>query len=247
MILTIAFKELRTLFAAPSTWLVLAVLQFILAWFFLARLDAFLQMQPQLAQLANAPGATQAIVVPLFAAAALFLMLLIPVFTMRMVAEERRNHTMVLLATAPVSSMQIVLGKFAGLLVFLLPMVLICLLMGLTLNVGTQLDKGLLLANALGLLLLAACYAALGLYISSLTAQPAIAAIAALAASFGLWLVEASATDSDSAWRMLAPTSHFESLNAGLLNSGDVAYFVLFCAVFLLLAARRLDNNRLYG
>jgi len=247
MILTIAFKELRTLLTAPSTWLVLAALQFILAWFFLARLDAFLQMQPQLAQLANAPGATQAIVVPLFGAAALFLMLLVPVFTMRMVAEERRNQTMILLATAPVSSLQIVLGKFSGLLLFLLPMVLICLLMGLTLDAGTQLDKGLLLANALGLLLLAACYAALGLYISSLTAQPAIAAIAALAAFFGLWLVEASATDNDSALRMLAPTSHFENLNVGLLNSGDVAYFVLFCAFFLLLTARRLDNNRLYG
>ncbi|MDH4283926.1 MAG: ABC transporter permease subunit [Gallionellaceae bacterium] len=247
MILTIAFKELRSLLAAPSTWLVLAVLQFILAWFFLARLDAFLQMQPQLAQLANAPGATQAIVVPLFAAAALFMMLLIPVFTMRMISEERRNQTMTLLATAPVSSMQIVLGKFSGLLLFLLPMVLICLLMGLTLDAGTQLDKGLLLANTLGLLLLAASYAALGLYISSLTAQPAMAAIAALAALFGLWLVEASATDNDNAWRMIAPTSHFENLNVGLLNSGDVAYFVLFCAFFLLLAARRLDNNRIYG
>ncbi len=247
MIITIAFKEIRSLLAAPSTWLVLAVLQFILAWFFLTRLDAFLQMQTQLAQLANAPGATQAIVVPLFGAAALFLMLLVPVFTMRMIAEERRNQTMVLLATAPVSSMQIVLGKFTGLLLFLLPMVLICLLMGLTLDVGTKLDMGLLLANTLGLLLLAASYAALGLYISSLTAQPAIAAIAALAALFGLWLVEASAMDNDSALSVLAPTSHFENLNVGLLNSGDVAYFILFCAVFLLLAARRLDNNKSYG
>lgn len=247
MILTIAFKELRTLLAAPSAWLVLAVLQFILAWFFLARLDAFLQMQPQLAQLASAPGATQAIVVPLFGAAALFLMLLVPAFTMRMIAEERHNQTMVLLATAPVSSLQIVLGKFAGLLLFLLPVIATCLLMGLTLNTGTQLDKGLLLANTLGLLLLASSYAALGLYISSLTAQPAIAAIGALAVLFGLWLVEASAADSNSVWCALAPTSHFENLNVGLLNSGDLVYFLLFCAVFLLLAARRLDNGRLYG
>jgi ABC-2 type transport system permease protein len=247
MIATIAIRELRSLFAAPSTWLILGALQFIFAWFFLARLDAFLQVQAQLALLASAPGATQAIAVPLFGAAALVMMLLVPVFTMRMIAEERRNGTLTLLMTAPVSCAQIVLGKFIALLLFLLPVVSICLLMVLALGAGAQLDKGLLLANALGLLLLAASYAALGLYVSSLTAQPAVAAIAALAALSGLWLVEASATDSESAWRTLAPTSHFESFNVGLLNSGDLVYFVLFCAAFLLLAVRRLNNNRFYG
>lgn len=247
MIATIAFRELRSLFATPSTWLILGALQFIFAWFFLARLDAFLQVQAQLAQIANAPGATQAIAVPLFGAAALIIMLLVPVFTMRMIAEERRNGTMTLLMTAPVSCAQIVLGKFVALLLFLLPIAGSCLVMLLALGAGTQPDKGLLFANALGLLLLAASYAALGLYISSLTAQPVVAAIGALAALSGLWLVEASATDSDSAWRALAPTSHFESFNVGLLNSGDLVYFLLFCAVFLLLAVRRLNNNRIYG
>jgi ABC-2 type transport system permease protein len=247
MILTIALKEFRSLYAAPSTWLILGVLQFILAWFFLARLDGFLQVQAQLAQMANAPGATQAVAAPRFAAAALVMMLLVPALTMRMIAEERRNQTMTLLTTAPLSSAQAVLGKFAGLLLFLLPLIAACLLMALSLGLGTQLDKGLLLANVLGLFLLAASYAALGLYVSSLTAQPVVAAIGALAALAGLWLMEASALDSGSAWRVLAPTSHFDNFNTGLLNSSDVVYFLVFCAACLLLAARRLDNNRLYG
>jgi ABC-2 type transport system permease protein len=247
MIFTLALKELRSLFAAPSTWLILGALQFIFAWFFLARLDAFLQVQAQLAQLANAPGATQAVAVPLFGAAALIMMPLVPVLTMRMIAEERRNQTLTLLLTAPVSCAQIVLGKFIGLLLFLLPIVAGCLLMVLALDMGTQLDKGLLLANALGLLLLVASYAALGLYVSSLTAQPVVAAIAALATLFGLWLVDASAVDNDNAWRALAPTSHFESFNIGLLNSGDLVFFLLFCAVFLLLTMRRLNNSQIYG
>ncbi|MBI5659206.1 MAG: ABC transporter permease subunit [Nitrosomonadales bacterium] len=247
MIFTIARKELRSLFAAPSTWLILGALQFILAWFFLVRMDAFLQVQAQLAHLASAPGATQAVAAPLFGAAALMLMLLVPVFTMRMIAEERRNRTLALLLTAPVSCAQIVLGKFVGLLLFLLPVVAGCLLMVSALGMGTQLDNGLLLANALGLLLLAASYGALGLYVSSLTAQPAVAAIAALAALSGLWLVETGAAGSDSAWRALAPTSHFESFNAGLFDSGDLVYFLVFCAAFLLLAVRRLNNNRMYG
>jgi ABC-2 type transport system permease protein len=247
MILTIAHKEFRSLFAIPSTWLILGVLQFIFAWFFLARLDAFLQVQAQLAQIANAPGATLAVAAPLFGTLALILMMLIPVFTMRLFAEERRNQTLALLMTAPVSGLHIVLGKFFGLMLFLLLIVASCTLMVLSLAAGTQLDIGLLLSNALGLLLLVASYAALGLYISSLTAQPVVAAIVALAALFGLWLVEVSAVDSDIAWNMVAPTSHFQSFNIGLPNSVDIVYFVVFSAVFLLLTIRRIHNNRIYG
>lgn len=247
MILTIAHKEFRSLFATPSTWLILGALQFIFAWFFLARLDAFLQVQTQLAQIANAPGATLAVATPLFGTLAMILMMLVPVFTMRLFAEERRNQTLALLMTAPVSGMHIVLGKFFGLMLFLLLIVLGCTLMVLSLAAGTQLDIGLLLSNALGLLLLAASYAALGLYISSLTTQPVVAAIATLAALFGLWLTEISAVDSDNALRMFSPTSHFQGFNIGLPNSADMVYFAVFCASFLLLTMRRLHNNRIYG
>jgi ABC-2 type transport system permease protein len=247
MILTIAHKEFRSLFVIPSTWLILGALQFIFAWFFLARLDAFLQVQSQLAQLANAPGATLAVAAPLFGTIALILMMLIPIFTMRLIAEERRNQTLTLLMSAPVSDIHIVVGKFIGLMLFLLLIITSCILMVLTLAAGTQLDIGLLLTNALGLILLAASYVALGLYISSLTAQPVVAAIGALAIFFGLWLVEISAVDNSNAWRALAPTSHFQSFNIGLLNSTDLMFFLLFCIAFLLLTIRRLHNNRVYS
>jgi ABC-2 type transport system permease protein len=247
MILTIAHKEFRSLFVIPSTWLILGALQFIFAWFFLARLDAFLQVQSQLAQLANAPGATLAVAAPLFGTIALILMMLTPIFTMRLIAEERRNQTLTLLMSAPVSDIHIVIGKFIGLMLFLLLIIASCMLMVLALAAGTQLDTGLLLTNALGLILLAASYVALGLYISSLTAQPVVAAIGALAIFFGLWLVEISAVDSNNSWRALAPTSHFQSFNIGLLNSTDLMFFLLFCIAFLLLTIRRLHNNRIYS
>lgn len=247
MIITIASKEFRSLFAMPSTWIILGALQFILAWFFLARIDAFLAVQAQLAQIANAPGATLAVATPLFGTVALIMMMLVPIFTMRMLAEERRNQTLTLLMTAPVSSTHIVLGKFFGLLLFLLLIIATASLMVSTLAAGTKLDSGLLLTNALGLLLLSACYAALGLYVSSLTAQPVVAAIAALATLFGLWLVDVSSVDSETSWRAIAPTSHFLNFNIGLLNSSDLIFFLLFCITFLTLAVHRLHNNRIYG
>lgn len=247
MIRLLAWKELRGLFATPSTWFMLAALQFVFAWFFLSQLDAFLNVQSQLALIANAPGATQTIVPPLFGSLALVMMMLVPAFTMRLLAEERRNQTMALLFAAPLSSTQIVLGKYLGLLSFLLLIILECTAMVLSLDAGTPLDHGLLFANAAGLTLLTASYAALGLYISSLTAQPIVAAISALAALFGLWLMELSASDANYAWRTLTPTGHFQNLNGGLLNSSDVVYYLLFTVFFLLLTIRRLNNNRMYG
>ena len=247
MIRLIALRELRSLFAMPSTWFMLAILQFIFTWFFLNTLQTFLDLQPQLAQLANAPGVTTIVAAPLFNMLALLLMMLVPMFTMRLIAEERRNQSLALLLSAPLAISHIVLGKFLGLLIFLVVMMTGVPLMLYTLALGTDLDHGLLLGNLLGLLLLTASYVAVGLYVSSLTAQPVIAAIGALAVLAGLWLADIAATAEDSPWHLISPLNHFQSFNAGLLDSGDVAFFVLFSAVFLLLTMRRIDNNRIYG
>ena len=246
MIRLIAMRELRSLFSMPSTWFVLAALQFIFAWFFLARLEAFLEIQPQLALLANPPGVTGTVGAPLFNTASLLLMMLVPMFTMRLIAEERRNQTLALLLSSPVSDTNIVLGKFAGLLFFLLLLIATLPLMLYTLSLGTHLDHGLLLANCTGLMLLTASYVALGLYISSLTTQPIIAAIGSLAILAGLWLADIGAP-ADSPWHQFSPLHHFQNFNSGLLESSDATFFVLFTLFFLLLTARRLHNNRIYG
>ena len=247
MILTIAKKEFRSLFAAPATWWMLALLQFLFAWFYFARMDDYLLVQAQMAQLDNAPGATIAVAAPLCSALALMLMLLIPLFTMRLIAEERRNHTWVLLLTAPVSATHIVLGKFLGLLLLLVIIVAGCAALLATLLLGTQADIGLMLSNLLGVLLLAAGYAALGLYFSALSRQPVIAATSALGLSFGLWLMDVSSSDSRSFLRALSPNAHFQNLNSGLVNSADLIYFALLIATLLWLTIRQLNDERRHG
>jgi ABC-2 type transport system permease protein len=247
MIRLLALRELRSLFAMPSTWFILAVLQFIFAWFFLARLEAFLEIQPQLAQLANPPGVTTTVAAPMFNTVALLLMMLVPMFTMRLIAEERRNQTFTLLLSAPLSGLHIVLGKFLGLLIFLAVLMSGVILMLYSLVLGTALDHGLLLSNMLGLFLLTASYIALGLYVSALTTQPVIAAIGTLAVLIGLWLADIGAAAEDSPWHSISPLNHFQNFNNGLLDSSDAAFFVLFTVVFLLLTMKRLHNNRIYG
>ena len=150
MILTVASKELKALFASPLAWVVLCVVQIIAGYAFLRRLDDFLQMQPQLATIASAPGATELVAAPVFGTIAAMLLFAVPVLAMRLIAEERRNQTMVLLMSAPVSMTEIVLGKFLGLFGLLAVIVALAVLMPLSLSTTTRLDYGLLAGLAMG-------------------------------------------------------------------------------------------------
>jgi ABC-2 type transport system permease protein len=120
-------------------------------------------------------------------------------------------------------------------------------LMAYTLALGTPLDHGLMLSNLIGLLLLTASFIASGLYVSTLTSHPITAAIGALSLQVGLWLADIGSSAIDSPWHFMSPLYHFQNFNAGLLDSGDAAFFVLFSAAFLLLAMRRIHNNRIHG
>ncbi|MBA0014872.1 MAG: ABC transporter permease subunit [Nitrosomonadaceae bacterium] len=247
MIFTIAFKELKALFASSLAWTLLALVQLVLGWVFMGRLDAFLEVQSQLVQIANPPGVTEIIVAPIFAMAAAVLLMATPLLTMRLIAEERRNHTMTLLTSAPISMTDIVLGKFLGLMIFFCGVIFLVMVLSLSLLMGGTLDIGLLLSNAVGLLLICACFAALGLYISSLTAQPAVAAAGTLGILLGLWVMDIAADDGGSIMRTLSLLKHYESFNRGLIDTFDLAYFSLFILTFLVLAIRRLDGERLRG
>ncbi len=240
MIRIIAAREAKALFSSPQAWIALAIFQVILAWIFLARLDAFLGVQAKLQHLVNPPGVTEWIIAPLFSAASMIFLMIIPLFTMRLVAEEARNQTLPLLFSAPVSSLEIVLGKYLGLLVFLCAAIGLVLFMALTLLLGGKIDFGLLFSNFLGLLFSAASFAALGLYISCLTTHPYLAGIGGIGALLGLWAVRFG---SGGFFLAISPSGHFEHFNQGLVDTGDIAYYLLAIALFLTLSVWRLEQR----
>ena len=247
MIVTIIRKELSMLFISPLAWILLALIQLVLTWVFLVRLDAFLEIQSQLMQIANPPGITEIIISPVFAMAAIILLMVTPLLSMRLLAEERRNHTLTLLISAPVSMTDIVIGKFLGLMVFFLAVITLIVALSISLRLGGALDFGLLLSNTLGLFLVTACFSALGLYISSLTAQPVIAAIGTLGVLLGLWMINLAASETDGWLQYFSLLKHFEQFNQGLIDTLSIAYFILFIVTFLVLTIRRLDGERLHG
>ncbi|MGD8568982.1 MAG: ABC transporter permease [Gammaproteobacteria bacterium] len=247
MIFTIAGKELKTLFLSPLAWAILAVVQAILAYFFLVYLDYYVQIQPQLTTLPNAPGVTNMVVVPLFSTVALIVLLVVPLLTMRLVSEERRNQTLTLLISAPVSVTQIIMGKFTGLMAFLLIMLGLITLMPLSLLMAGSIDMGLLLSGILALVLLLCSFVALGLYLSTLTTQPTVAAIATFGALLLLWILDLAGKTGgeESVLAYLSMLNHYQPLLRGIFSSADVAYYLLFSALFLVLSVRHLDAQRL--
>lgn len=254
MIFTIAAKELKSLFFSPLAWVVLTCTQLILAFFFLKRIDDFMQIQAQLIQMSSPPGITELVAAPLFATTAVLLLFAVPLLAMRLIAEERRNQTMVLLISAPLSMTEIILGKFAGLMVFLLLIVGVTTLMPLALLAGGSLDFGLLASVIGGVALLAACFAAVALYASCLTAQPISAAIVAFSLLLGMLLTGETASDGlrERGWtvpaalaQVLSPLKNFESFAKGTLDSYSIACMVMLTVVFLILSIRRLDAARL--
>ena len=248
MIFTIALRELRSLFLSPLAWTILAVLQFILAWRFFMQIDFFFSLQPQLAIINNAPGVTDLVVAPLYEFAGIVLLMVCPLLTMRLLSEEKRSGTIRLLLSSPVSMTEIVLGKYLGILLFLLIIIAMITLMPLSLVIGTELDWGKLFSGLLGLSLLLASFAAAGLYLSSLTIYPTIAAVSTFGLLIMLMIIDAASSNStqgSSLFSYVSIMKHHTPMLRGMVNTADIAYYLLFISTFVVLTIRQLDAQRL--
>jgi ABC-2 type transport system permease protein len=252
--LIIAGRELRSLFLSPLAWSILGVVQFIHAWLFMSNLEGFTQIQSRLNLMENPPGLTEVVVVPVFGGwiTIILWLVIVPLLTMRMISEERRSRTLSLLFSAPLSMTEIVLGKYLGVLAFLLAMIAMVTLMPLSLLGVGSLDMGHLAAILLAVLLLSASFAATGLFMSTLTQYPAVAAISTIGTLLLLlvlgWVGNPVTEDgSPNTLAMLSILTHYGNLLQGVIDSADLSYFLLFIFTLIILSIRRLDADRLQG
>jgi ABC-2 type transport system permease protein len=249
MITAITAKELRSLFYSPLAWVILGVIQFILAWSFFTSVDVFFKVQPDLAKMTNAPGVTDMVISPLYEFTAVVLLIVMPLLTMRVLSEEKRSKTLCLLISAPVSLTEIIIGKYLALLTFILIMLAMVTLMPLSLAMGTSLDYAKLFSGLLGLFLLLSAFASAGIYMSSLTQNPVVAAITSFGLLILLWMINlgsgsAQGADSSALFSYLSLKTHFNFLLRGIFNTRDIAYFLLFIFTFIVLTIRQMETQR---
>ena len=157
----VARNELRRFFLTPLAWVLLAAVIAVLAYFFLVSLGAFFALMPKIAGMADAPGVTDLVVLPLLRAIASLLLVIVPLLGMRAIAvrsAERKSHV-----TAGFGHRRCAdrARKYFGLLGFVIVFIFLAASMPLSLEIGTSLDLGRIAAAVAGLILFAAALCAI--------------------------------------------------------------------------------------
>lgn len=243
-ILTIARNESRRIFVSPLAWSVLAVVQLILGFVFINLLIDYARnadLGDQYMGVADYMGGA------LYGFATIILLLVMPLMTMRLFSEERKSGSLTLLLSSPASLTEIVLGKFLGLVTFMLALILLLAAMPLSLLPGTDLDLGRIAAGLFGLFLMMLAFGAAGLFVSSLTREPTIAAVGGFGLLLLVWLAQILGYQDfpgAEVFGYLSLIGHYEDLRRGVFDTADVVYYLLFTALFLWLTVQRLDLER---
>jgi ABC-2 type transport system permease protein len=231
--IAITWKELKTYFGSPMAYIIAAVFLAITGYFF--------------AQSVSSPFAEASVrgwIVP----TTFILVLWAPVLTMRLFAEEQKMGTLELLLTSPVRDTEVVVGKFLASFGILVGTVVLTLFYVLLLFWFGDPDIGPLFAAYLGLLLYGAATLAVGLFASSVTGNPIVAAVV----GFGLLLLltltdQAAAVTSGVASLVLEQfslTGHFVDFARGIIDTKNLIYFITMIVLFLFLAVRVIESRR---
>lgn len=258
-ILTIAGKELRIYFTTPTSYALLGVFASIMAYFFQALIGEFQKTVAQSVQM-NAEwvleqlNLTDFVIFPLIMNIGVIFIFLMPILTMRLIADERRSKTLELLMTTPVRPVEIVLGKYIAALTIMLAMLFVTLLfpavvalMGVSQD-ASPIDWRTVASGYLGAALLGAAYTAVGVLTSSLTDNPIIAAIMGFFILLMLYIAGASGAGQEGAIKSVMEyvslSSHLQSFARGVIRTPAIIYYSSFAGFALFLAYRVVDAER---
>jgi ABC-2 type transport system permease protein len=187
---------------------------------------------------------------PLFHWMPLLLIFLVAALTMRQWSEEQRSGTMEVLLTLPVSPVQLVLGKFLAVMALVLFSLVLTAFLPITVAILGNLDAGPVVGGYIAALLLAAAYTAIGLLISSRTDNQIVALILTLLFGGLLYLVGTPAVTGliggglAAFLRGIGSGSRFESIQRGVVDLRDLAYYLALAGIFLALNVLSLDSKR---
>ena len=225
-------REMRSYFTSPIGYIVV-ILYTLLYGFFFTRL--YQSGMPDMSIL--------------FGYSFTLTLFLMPVLTMRLFSEERRQKTDQALFTAPVNLSAIVLGKFfAALCVFLLAQVT-TLVFELIFAFNVSVDGIGYFCCLLGSTLAASALIAVGIFISSLTESQIVAAIGGIGVSILLAIMDTLASTISVKWLSTAVgwisfSGRFNTFCTGILDYANIAFFLSFTAIFLFLTVRVQEKRR---
>src|SRR5881398_2476209 len=247
-------KEMRLYFTSPIAYIVVAIFALIAGYFFYSIFAFFTlasmqsMMNPAMARELNV---TDSVVRPLFSNFSVILLLIMPLITMRLFAEERRSGTIELLLTYPVRDGAVLLAKFLAAFTLYVLMIALTLLYPAIIWYFAPLEWGPILTGYAGLLLMGATFIAVGVFASSLTENQIVAAITTFGALLIFWILGWSADyaggTAGRVLQFLSILEHNDSFSKGVLDTKDVLYYLNFTVLALFLTSRSLEARRWKG
>ncbi len=243
-------KELRSYFVSPIAYAVMALFALIFGLVFFIATRDFVNMTFRSQMMGGAPpmNVNEFIIRPLLGFAGTVSLFLIPMISMRLFAEEKRNGTIELLLTSPVQDLSIILGKWLGAM-FLYLLVLGTSLANLAfLFAWGKPDWKPVLVAYLGLILQGGCLLGLGALISAMTSNQIVAGGATFFVSLLLymlsWFTEYDSTATSKVLNYVSIVTHMENFSKGLLDLKDAVFYVTFIFLVLFLSVLQMESLR---
>ena len=232
--LIIARRELAAYFVSPMAYVIGGL--FLLAsalWFFHSIFIA----------------GRQASLRPLFEAMAYILTFALPLLTMRLVADEVHTGTVETLMTAPITEAHVIVGKFLGVMGFYLALLATTLVLLVLMAIYGQPDTGVVTMGYLGMVLVGALFASVGLFTSAMTSYQLVAAIVAAGICAAMVLLPQAVIATGLApWDRLASRlsvmMYVKDTARGVFDTRGVIFFVTTSAVFLYLSIKTMESRR---
>lgn len=236
---------------SPIAYVVIAVFLVLVGFFFHSLITWFNSQAIQLARNPNyyqQLNINQMVYTPLFHNISIILLLVIPLLTMRLLAEEKKIKTDELLYTSPISINQIILGKyFASLFVLAVMLLLTGIYSLFTFSYGNP-ELIPLLCGYLGLFLMGMAFMAIGLFYSSITENQIVAAVLTFGTLLLFWILNWAAFSASGLWKdvlnYLSFFQHFNDMTRGILDTTDIVYYLSFSIFGLFLSHSVIQSRR---
>jgi ABC-2 type transport system permease protein len=246
----ICFKEFKSYFVSPIAYAVMALFGLIFGFGFYTATRDMVQLgfRAQMMGQQQPMSVNDQVIRPLLGFAGTIALFLIPMITMRLIAEEKRNGTIELLLTSPIKDIEIILGKWLGAVLLYM-----CVLGMSVLNVAMLFlwgkpDLKPVLVAYLGLLLQGGCLLAIGIFVSTTTKNQIVAGGVTFFVSLLLWLLSwftaFDASGFSSVINYLSIVTHMENFSKGVVDSKDVIFYLSMIFFSLFLTSRSMESLR---
>jgi ABC-2 type transport system permease protein len=242
--------ELKYYFQSVTAYVTMGIFLALCGYFFFSIFRFYNMISFQAARnpyYAGSLNLTDGILRPLFGNISIILLLVLPLLTMRLLAEEKKQGTFELLLTYPVKDLEAIGGKFLAAVTIFAVMLFGTLLYPILLSILADPEPGPIFSGYIGLFLVGCSFIAIGIFFSSLTSNQLVAGVTAFGvALFFLivgWAVPFAGPRFAGILTQFSLLKHFEGFSKGVIDTQDVSYYLFLTLFFLFLTLRSLEST----